>query len=81
MEQEVEKYCMLHGKGNHSTEDCHTLKAQAKRMKAMYEAQTPENRQKLKNRQELHEIIAESVEEALKKKKFTPLEEEEKGRS
>ena len=64
--------------GNHSMEDCHTLKAQAKRMKATYEAQTPENRQKLKNRQELHAIIAESVEEALKKKKFTPLEKKQK---
>ena len=78
VEQEVEKYCMLHGKGNHSTEDCRTLKAQAKRMKATYEAQTPENRQKLKNRQELHAIIAESVEEALKKKKFTPLKKKRK---
>ena len=78
VEQEVEKYCMLHGKGNHSTEDCRTLKAQAKHMKATYEAQMPENHQKLKNRQELHAIIAESVEEALKKKKFTPLKKKRK---
>jgi len=27
------KHCMLHGWGNHSTEECETLKAQAKRMK------------------------------------------------
>ena len=36
VEQEVEKYWMLHRKGNHNTEECHTLKAQAKYMKAMY---------------------------------------------
>ena len=27
-------YCMLHGKGNHATSDCKTLKAQAKKMKS-----------------------------------------------
>ena len=27
-------YCMLHGKGNHSTEDCNQLKEQAKRLKS-----------------------------------------------
>jgi hypothetical protein len=27
------KYCMLHGKGNHSTEECRNMQAQAKRMK------------------------------------------------
>ena len=29
-----EHYCMLHGKGNHSTEDCVKLKAEAKRLKS-----------------------------------------------
>ena len=29
-----EHYCMLHGYGNHSSEDCYQLKAQAKRMKS-----------------------------------------------
>ena len=28
-----EQYCMLHGKGNHATEDCIKLKAEAKRLK------------------------------------------------
>ena len=28
------KYCMLHSKGSHSTEECHTLKEQAKKMKS-----------------------------------------------
>ena len=28
-----EQYCMLHGKGNHTTEDCIKLKAEAKRLK------------------------------------------------
>ena len=47
-------------------------------MKATYEAKTTENHQKLKNRQELHAIITESVEEALKKKKLTPLKKKRK---
>ena len=29
-----DRYCMLHGKGNHSTEDCIQLKEQAKRLKS-----------------------------------------------
>ena len=29
-----ELYCMLHGKGNHSTQECNQLKEQAKRMKS-----------------------------------------------
>ena len=28
-----EKYCLIHGTGSHDSNDCHTLKAQAKRMK------------------------------------------------
>lgn len=28
------KYCMLHGNGSHSTDECHTLKEQAKKMKS-----------------------------------------------
>jgi hypothetical protein len=28
-----DKYCMLHGKGNHSTDECRNMQAQAKRMK------------------------------------------------
>ena len=30
----MEKYCMLHGKGSHSTEECQKLKAEAKRLKS-----------------------------------------------
>ena len=68
----TDKYCMLHGPNSHPTSQCRTLQAQAKRMKATYEAQTPENKRKLKEKQELHAIIAESVEQALKNKKKKP---------
>ena len=30
---DANEYCMLHGQGNHSTENCHTLKAEAKKLK------------------------------------------------
>ena len=59
------KHCMLHGEGSHSTEECRTLQWQAKKMKATYEAQTPDNRRQLKKKQEMNAIIAEKVQEAL----------------
>ena len=59
------KHCMLHGEGIHSSEECHTLQWQAKKMKATYEAQTPDNRWQLKKKQELNAIIVEKVSEAL----------------
>ena len=63
MEQQssTDKYCMLHGPNSHPMSQCRMLQVQAKCMKAMYEAQTPENKHKLKEKQELHAIIAESV--------------------
>lgn len=36
-----DKYCMLHGKGNHSTEECRNMLAQAKRMKTNGGASKP----------------------------------------
>ena len=53
---------MLHRPNTHPTSACHTLQAQAKHMKATYEVQTPENKCKLKEKQELYEILAESIE-------------------
>jgi hypothetical protein len=35
------KYCMLHGKGSHSTEECRNMQAQAKRMKTNGGASKP----------------------------------------
>ena len=42
---------------------------QAKRMKATYEAQTPEEKKRLKSRQELNALVAEQVERALQDQK------------
>ena len=56
---------MLHGEGNHSSEECRTLQWQAKKMKATFEAQTPDNHWQLKKKQELNAIIAEKVSKAL----------------
>ena len=61
-----EKYCMLHGRGNHSTDECKTLQNQTKRMKGAFNAQTPEGKKRFKQREELHNLIAKSVETALK---------------
>lgn len=41
--------CRLHGENTHDTHDCKTLMAQAERMKATYEARSPEERRKLKS--------------------------------
>jgi hypothetical protein len=42
------KYCMLHGAGAHTTEECRTLKVQASRMRATYLSQSPEGKRKMK---------------------------------
>jgi hypothetical protein len=68
-ESDDSKYCMLHGEGSHDTSDCFTLKAQAKRMKGQYEAQTPEGKKKLKAKHELHALVEAQVEKALKEQK------------
>ena len=63
------QYCLLHGKCGHGTNDCRTMTQQAKRMKATYEAQTPEEKKRLKSRQELNALVAEQVERALQNQK------------
>jgi hypothetical protein len=46
-----EQYCMLHGKGNHATEDCIKLKAEAKRLKGNSDKESSgKNYQKSKNK-------------------------------
>mgnify|MGYP001048519339 CR=1 FL=1 len=63
------KDCLLHGKDcGHSTDECRTLKAQAKNMKATYDAQTREGKRKLKEKHELNALIAEAVNDALEAK-------------
>jgi len=60
------KHCLLHGDNcGHTTDQCFTLKAQAKRMRQTYDAQTPAKKQVYKNKQELNAIVANAVEEAL----------------
>lgn len=62
--------CMLHGTDcGHSTEDCYTLKSQAKKMRQNWEAQTPDKKKSYKKKQELNAIVAEAVETALNAKK------------
>ena len=56
---------MLHREGNHFSEECHMLQWQAKKMKATYDAQMPDNCHQLKKKQELNTIIAEKVSKAL----------------
>lgn len=67
------KNCMLHGNDcGHTTEECRTLKAQAKRMKSTYESQHPEKKKAYKQKQELHALVMEAVESALKTGKKKP---------
>lgn len=68
-DDEGDQECLLHGKGGHSSHECRTLKAQARRMNNTFGAQHPSKKKEYKDKQELHAIIAESVERALKKKK------------
>ena len=58
----TDKYCMLHGPNAHPTSQCRILQAQAKCMKSTYKAQTPENKRKLREKQEQHAKLAESIE-------------------
>ncbi len=66
------KVCMLHGNvpgsGNHSTEECKVLQAQAKRMKATYNAQTPSGKKKWKEQHELNAMVADAIKDALHKR-------------
>jgi len=60
---------MLHGENcGHVTDDCFTLKAQAKRMKGTWDAQTPDKKKAFKDRQELNAMISEAVAGAIKEK-------------
>ena len=62
-----EYFCMLHGVNTtHDSNDCTILKNQAKKMRGMYNAQPDERKSKYKKTQELHAIVAASVENALK---------------
>jgi hypothetical protein len=62
--------CLLHGENcGHSSDKCFTLKAQAKRMKGMYDSQTPSTKKDYKNKQELNSIVQLAVEKALKAQK------------
>ena len=58
--------CLLHGDDcGHTTHDCRTIKAQAKNMKATWNAQTRDGKKKLKEKHELNALIAEAVDNAL----------------
>ena len=62
------KTCMLHGDHcGHTTDECHTLKAQAKKMKGAYDAQHPTEKKNFKKRQELNALVSAAVEDALSK--------------
>lgn len=64
------KDCLLHGDDcGHTTHECRTLKYQAKAMKGRYNAQTAEGKKQLKNKEELHSLIADAVEKSLAEKK------------
>jgi cell pole-organizing protein PopZ len=63
----TDKYCMLHGNGNHTSEECRTLQGQAKRMKATYEAQHPSKKKAYKEKQEIHNMVMDAVGEAISK--------------
>lgn len=69
-DSDVSKDCMLHGKGcGHSTSECRTLMAQAKKMKQNWDAQDPSKKRAFKQKQELNALVSEALEEALKRKK------------
>ena len=70
-------FCLLHGPGTHSTDACNTLKAQAERMKATYNAQSPGAKKAYKKKEELNALIALKVQEALKESKTSKKDAEE----
>jgi hypothetical protein len=61
------KDCLLHGEGcGHSTDQCFTLQAQAKRMKKSYDDDSKKSSSKKSfKKQEIHVLISEAVEKAL----------------
>ena len=62
------KVCLLHGPG-HSTDECRTLQAQAKRMKSTYQSQTPDGKKSWKKREETHALVAKIVKKMQKASK------------
>ena len=62
--------CMLHDDNcGHDTSQCKVLQAQAKKMKANYDAQSPDKKREFKRKQELNATISAAVEEALASRK------------
>ena len=60
------KNCLLHGDNcGHSTDQCYTLKAQAKKMKMTYDSQAPEKKKAYEQKQELNALVAAAVENAI----------------
>lgn len=61
------KFCMLHGENRtHTTEECRTLKFQAKKMRAVYDAQAPDQKANYKKKQEIHAVVADKMDELVK---------------
>ena len=86
-----EKYCMLHGKGNHSTEECQKLKAEAKRLKSGSSSGGSQNKNygsktwkrsasddKAKTKKELNAIVKKAIKEGVKKE-LAALDKKRKG--
>ena len=74
------KYCMLHGRGNHKTEDCHSLKMTVKKIKGDNSGSDGKsnnsknkswnrkaNDNKSSTRKEINAIVQKSIKEAVKK--------------
>ncbi len=86
------KYCLLHGNGNHTTDECHQLKAEAKRIKSNTGSKegskssgedwaSKASSQKKSTAKELNALVKKQVHVALKtatekKRKSTGLEDE-----
>jgi len=80
----MKKPCMLHGTNDHTTDECRVLKVQAERMQASWKAQNPAQRAQKKrdeknnkpyNRQELHNLVIDTVSNTFEEK-FVPKVEE-----
>ena len=69
--------CLFHGPNTHPTDQCLVLKSQASKMKATYQAVSPEKKRDYKKNQELHAMIAAEVEKRIGKKRKSSTEERE----
>lgn len=77
-----EKYCPLHDTDGHDMSECKVMLNQAKKMRSTWSNRTSESKKHAKNKDELHSLIADAVERALKtgesgKKRATPHDIEE----